>query len=472
MKILFVSPVIHPFFKGKNPVSNETDAAVMTADLSQALARRGDSVTVISVLPEGCQPGDRMARRVTDLKIEFNGRNETVPVYEGRLDDSSARALLLEMKPEPDVVLDEDLIADPSLSEERAEWCKFFGKAVLAIGEELGLTANVVHFHGDAVSLALVWPQQGENSPDALVVSFYDPQKEGVFPASAIAGSEDSSKTAAQTAVMLSSAVLLPGPGCLGQIAFSKRRLALKSALVAHPRVYGIMGGVDSGKYNPWKNPNIKAGYDAENLEGKKVCKRFLQSETGLSPRQDVPLVVVFLGTDREDGTNLIAETVSDLVKEDMQFVFVGDALPGAKRRIKAAVEANSSRVVSIPHNEKGITHLLAAADIVLAADEWAPWGRVALLGMAMGCVPVVHSTGGYSDVVVDWDPETRTGGGFKYRPSSSEELLSAIKRAGEVFRHPEDWDLMVAKNMKAAPYWPDVIERFRNLYESLVEEN
>ena len=485
MQIIFISSMIQPYTQGQNPLGNETENAYSTEELSQALAREGDTVTIISVLPKDQSPDHRLARWVKKIVFILDGEKRSIPVYEGQIDDSNARALLLSMDSPPQITLDGDLNANPPEVKKQLAWNRLFGKAVLELQKEMRLSANVVHFHGDAVALALLWPQEGETAPSALISSFYNPQKEAVFAAADFENLIDSTTpmasridadvllpTAAQKAVLLSSAVILPGQGCLRQISFSRRRLALKDALLKHPRVYGIMGGVDPKKFNPANGPHFASNFDSKDLGGKAICKDALQKKLGLAPRKDAPLLVAYIGSELEDGTVHLVEAAESILKEDTQVLFVGSASPHLMTKLQRLATDNKSRMALAAYEELSITDVLSGADIVLAANEWAPWGRVAQVGMALGCVPVVHSTGGFSDLVVDWDPETRTGGGFKFRPASSQELLCAVKRAKEVYQSPETWATLARRNMEATIYWPQAVRRFESVYKTVVEED
>lgn len=88
--------------------------------------------------------------------------------------------------------------------------------------------------------------------------------------------------------------------------------------------------------------------------------------------------------------------------------------------------------------------------------------------GQRFGAVPVVHAVGGLDDLVVDWDPRTRTGNGFKFRPATVGELVDAIKRARETFADPDLWATVIRNNMTVRHTWNDTARRYAELYHAI----
>jgi starch synthase len=317
------------------------------------------------------------------------------------------------------------------------------------------------------------------------VLSFYDPQKEALFSAADFLTRMENAaldaaqaplheQSAAQAAVAKAHAVVLPSEGARRQIRFSRRRLALKDALSAHPRCFGILGGVDENRFNGAMDPTLAQNYDASNLAGKQHCKRTLQESAGLAVRSDVLLAAAVLesntaqNAESNEGLVKLAEAVLDL---DIQLLFLDADDAQQRETIARLVRLQPSRIAVADPQTIGLTRLLAGVDIAIAAAEWAPWGRQALWPMALGTVPVVHDSGGLADLVVDWNFQTQTGGGFKFRPATAKNVIDAVKRAQEVFRHPETWQRLVVWNLQSVLGWKDARRRFWELYETLVNQ-
>jgi starch synthase len=279
--------------------------------------------------------------------------------------------------------------------------------------------------------------------------------------------------TAAQKAVEQAKAVTLPSNGARRQLMFSKRRLCLKSALESHGNVVGIMGAADEGRWNPATDPDLAAGFTHGELTGKRACKRALQERAGLAPRNDAPLAVACPGLLPEDGAEQLADAAEDILALDVQFALLGSGPPDVASRFNSLARDQKQRMAVLDPDAVSPQVALAGADLVLSPANWAPWGRLVQAGQKYGAVPVVHATGGLDDLVVDWDPRTRTGSGFKYRRLSVDGLLAAIKRAKEMFDDddPEQWSTLCRNNMIQGYTWKDAARRCIELYSGIVKE-
>src|SRR5579859_1114865 len=89
--------------------------------------------------------------------------------------------------------------------------------------------------------------------------------------------------------------------------------------------LHGILNGADYGNWNPEKDPHLVAHYSADDLRGKRACKRDLLREFGL-PEKAVarPLLGVVSRLTSQKGTELILEIVPELVKDDLCLVLLG----------------------------------------------------------------------------------------------------------------------------------------------------
>lgn len=445
--------------------------------MASALADIGHDVTVISVMDDSFAQDITVARRAVKEQSVFSpdGGIKEIGVLETSLNRSHTRLLLLELPPRPLVRLDENLVPDAGDLRAQMAWTIQLATATMGLVERLDLRPDLIHLHGEASAMAPFWHDEaGSDRSRRLVLSFYDPQREACFEAGRFFDSigkeglsTNDSETAAREAMRVADLVLLPSPGAKRQLLYSQRRLCLKAALESHPRVMGLMGGVDSDWWDPASDPVLAAHFDADHLEGKKECKRSLQRLARLAPRSDVPLAVACPGLVPEDGADQLLEALEALIDLDIQIVLLGKGPDSFAPGLSAVAGRNNERAAILPSDSRTTKQALAGADIVMAPAHWAPWGRLVQMGMRFGAVPVVHATGGLDDLVVDFDPRTRTGGGFKYRPLSIEGLISAMKRAREAFARPS-WNEMCRANMTDTKTWRRAARQLEEQYQRL----
>jgi len=91
------------------------------------------------------------------------------------------------------------------------------------------------------------------------------------------------------------------------------------------------------------------------------------------------------------------------------------------------------------------------------------------MYSLKYGTVPVVRATGGLDDTVDEWNPEARTGTGFKFYGYNPDDLLAAIDRALAVFHNDKDAWTTIMKNGMAQDYsWKKPAEAYVALYEEV----
>jgi starch synthase len=235
-------------------------------------------------------------------------------------------------------------------------------------------------------------------------------------------------------------------------------------------RLRGILNGIDREAWNPATDPHLPAHYDARDLHGKARCKSALQTEVGLAVRADVPLLGMVSRLAEQKGLDLLAEALPGaLAASDAQLVVLGS---GGERyeRLLAALAAEFPRRVALRIGfDEALAHRIeAGADLFLMPSRFEPCGLNQLYSLRYGTVPVVHATGGLDDTVVEFDPATGTGTGFKFTPYTPAAFLAALQRALVTRRERDRWARLVANGMAQDFSWDRAAVEYRALYETL----
>ena len=120
-----------------------------------------------------------------------------------------------------------------------------------------------------------------------------------------------------------------------------------------------------------------------------------------------------------QKGFDLLAALADQISRQlDATFVLLGTgeaALRGACGRGWPC--AHPDRIaVRIGFDER-LAHLIeGGADIFLMPSRFEPCGLNQMYSLRYGTVPVVRATGGLDDTIVNWNPRTGRGTGFKFR--------------------------------------------------------
>jgi starch synthase len=231
----------------------------------------------------------------------------------------------------------------------------------------------------------------------------------------------------------------------------------------------GILNGVDYSDWDPLTDIHIAANYSAENLEGKKICKRSVLRELGIADSSDRPLIGIVSRLADQKGFDLLCEVVDAVVQDGLSLAVLGT---GEERYCRFFLKLQQEYPlyvgVKIAYDEKMAHKIEAGADMFLMPSRFEPCGLNQIYSLKYGTVPIVRATGGLDDTVIDYS-EPSGGNGFKFSPYTPEELLQTIRRAVEVYHDPQAWRALVKTCMQYDYSWSRSAEKYSELYQSLM---
>jgi starch synthase len=235
-------------------------------------------------------------------------------------------------------------------------------------------------------------------------------------------------------------------------------------------KVTGILNGIDTERYDPSRDSEIYANYSSRNAEAKKENKRKLQAEFGLEQREDIPLVGTVARLEDQKGIGILIEAMES-AGEDCQFIIHGSGRKDYEEKLSALGLKFPGRIAAVlGYDLPTAKKIYAGSDIYAMPSMYEPGGLGQLIAMRYGTVPVVRSTGGLRDTVIDFDFDRKRGNGFSFDEFSSRELINALKRAAAHYRTPE-WGSVMANCMKFDSSWKKSGRKYADLYKEIVQE-
>jgi starch synthase len=235
----------------------------------------------------------------------------------------------------------------------------------------------------------------------------------------------------------------------------------------------GILNGIDTDTWDPDNDPYIERYYNAGRLAHKEDNRRALRRRLGLPDQPEVPLFAMVGRLLDRKGVDVLAEVVPQLLQMPAQLAVLGSGDPAHEARFAALAQSFPEQVaVKIGYDET-LMHLIeAGADIALVPSRYEPCGVNQMYAQRYGTPPVVHATGGLIDSVVDASPATlsaKTATGFAFSPLSGEGLISACRRATELFRNKRGWRQLQKNGMARDFSWETTAEQYLDLYRDLL---
>ena len=237
-------------------------------------------------------------------------------------------------------------------------------------------------------------------------------------------------------------------------------------------RLVGIMNGIDYTTWNPESDKDIAAPYGTGKLSGKKTCKGALQRTFSLPQNPEIPVVGMVSRLVDHKGIELLAAALPELLSMNIQLVIVGT---GEKRYhellTQMAAQYPAKLGVRLVFDEALSHQVIAGADVFLMPSRYEPGGLTQMYAMRYGTIPVVRATGGLKDSVREFDPETKTGNGIVFGPYAAPDLLAAVQRAIDLFRHKTIWTRLMKNAMSTDFSWDRSAHEYLNLYRRLLAD-
>jgi starch synthase len=237
--------------------------------------------------------------------------------------------------------------------------------------------------------------------------------------------------------------------------------------------LYGILNGVDYKEWDPSQDPHLVARYDLKDLSGKKACKRDLLKEFNLPPSlENAPLLGTISRLADQKGFDLLAEILDELFTLDIGFVLLGTGEEKYHNLFQQVARKYPQKAgIRIAYDDRLAHKIEAGADFFLMPSKYEPCGLNQIYSLKYGTIPVVRATGGLDDTIVNYDPATGTGNGFKFSRYEAKEFLNQMKVAIHFFSQTKHWKKLIQNAMTADFSWQRSAEAYLQLYRKALDK-
>ena len=233
--------------------------------------------------------------------------------------------------------------------------------------------------------------------------------------------------------------------------------------------LYGIVNGIDYDLYNPKVDKKIFYTYDAKTIKQKVKNKLKLQETLCLAVNKDIPMIGIVTRLVKQKGLDLIVDILQDLLSLPIQLVLLGNGDGYYEDIFQYYASIYPSRIsTSIVFDEKLAQQIYAASDMFLMPSLFEPCGIGQLIALKYGSIPIVRETGGLKDTIIPYNKYTGTGNGFSFINYNSEELLSAINRALDLYKDKSSWNKLVLNAMNSNNSWENSAQNYMDLYNNI----
>jgi starch synthase len=478
MRILFVSSEVVPFAKTGG-------LADVAGALPKAARKLGHDIRVFMPRYKKIDPQKWNLRlAVSNIEVELGNQKEKVDIYETRMPGSDLIVYFVEN--ERFASRDELYMSEGKDYPDNAEAFLTFCRAAVPFLKKIDWRPDIVHCNDwQSASIVLFINEQRRSDPffqrTATVYSIHNMAYQGAFTKDKLSllRMPESNDLVVWDKIILTKAgfvyadvINTVSEKYSKEIQTKEFGCGLEDLLQKRSKdIYGIVNGVDYELWDPATDKKIVKRYSRMTLSLKVQNKTALQKEMGLPPK-DVPLIGMISRLDVQKGFDILADGIEDLIQLDCQVIILGTGDPKYHEMLQRIKQKYPERIgIKLGFDAVLAQKIYAASDMFLMPSKYEPCGLGQLISFKYGTIPVARKTGGLADTVREFDLESGEGNGFIFEEYNSNALLSAVKKAIEIFKEKSVWKKLQEKVMDYDYSWDASAKKYISLYMKALDK-
>ncbi len=478
--------------------------ADVAAALPRALSRMGDQVAVVMPFYNSVRrSGVVIERTGIVLPVPMGSRVLACRVYRSYLHHSQAPVYLIEHQP---FFERDDPATGRSLYQQQmgggyksdypdnAERFVFFCRAVLELVPHIGFTPDIIHANDWQTGLLPVYLSEGYRAQPGYqkirtVFTIHNIAYQGMF------GREVMNLTGLpgwlfnpaqlefhgflnflKSGIIFADAVNTVSPTYAREIQRAEFGCGLEGLLSGiHSKLSGIVNGCDYEQWDPANDVHLAANYTRETVfEKKPLCKADLQRRFGLPEEPDAPVLGIVARLVSQKGLDLVMSAARGFMDLGCQMIVLGEGDPELHDQLRGLQAQYPRRVGLFLGFNEGLAHIIeAGADLFLMPSRYEPCGLNQMYSLRYGTPPVVRTTGGLADTVVNATMENladRRATGFMFNDYTPSALYETVKWALLLYRdRPEDFQQVMSTAMAQDWSWDRSSAAYEALYRKVL---
>ncbi|HSU06488.1 MAG TPA: glycogen synthase GlgA, partial [Acetobacteraceae bacterium] len=238
----------------------------------------------------------------------------------------------------------------------------------------------------------------------------------------------------------------------------------LTRGLAERGQLSGIVNGIDES-WNPRHDPLLPFHFHDADLRGKEAIADLVRTGLCLTA-SDGPLFGVVSRLVPQKGLDIVAEAANDIVQAGGQIAILGLGEPATEQMLSKVARKHRDNIgVLVGFNEPMARRIVGGSDFCLMPSRFEPCGLTQMQAQRYGSLPIAHATGGLADTIDDGAT------GFLFSDFSAEGLLTACRRAFDVFTDAERLAEMRHAAMARRFRWDATAMEYERLYCQLTGE-
>jgi starch synthase len=230
----------------------------------------------------------------------------------------------------------------------------------------------------------------------------------------------------------------------------------------------GILNGIDNEVWNPATDKYLQHHFTIRSVTGgKEKNKKLLCHRFGFDEQK--PLIVFIGRLVGEKAAELLPDAIAGAIYQfghTASYLILGSGEHQVEGRLTDMLMPFSGTYNAVIGYDETLSHLMyAGADFLLMPSRVEPCGLNQMYAMRYGTVPMVRSTGGLKDTVVDMgDPE---GFGIRFDQATAGDIIYSIGRAIQVYQDKDFLRQMRERMMQIDHSWENTVQQYDEVYRS-----
>ncbi len=372
---------------------------------------------------------------------------------------------------------------------DNAERFLFLSKVAAQMALHLPEKPEIVHLHDWQVAMAALFLSQQRNQPGwgdvpPVCLTIHNLAYQGLFPAWSFSltnlpweffnpGMAEfyAQVSFLKAGIAVADAITTVSPRYAREITTEEYGCGL-DGLLRHRQadLIGILNGVDYDEWNTISNPHLAHAFSRDDLSGKAASKALLQAECGLPVEPGTPLFGSIGRMVEQKGVDICLGSLQRLLPDSpMQVVLLGAGSPTYQRAFESLARQHPGKMrVKIGFDVTLSHQIEAGSDFFIMPSRFEPCGLNQMYSLRYGTIPVVRSTGGLDDTVVDLREDAGKADGIKFSDYTSAALAKAIQKALALYQEPELFAAYRRNGMSADFSWARTAAEYEAVYRGI----
>jgi starch synthase len=279
----------------------------------------------------------------------------------------------------------------------------------------------------------------------------------GIKPGSALAGANSAGLSLLAAGIERSDLVNTVSPGFAAEALTPETGFGLDGRLRAKgDRFFGIVNGLDTELWDPATDESLAAPYSRADRAGKAACRAALLAELGMDSADPRPVLAMIGRLDPQKGFDILAAATPALLERGARLAVLGTGSHELMEPLRALAARRPGRIGLVERFDRDLARrMYAGADGFLMPSRFEPCGTGQMIALRYGTPPIVRSTGGLKDTVVDVTRDAKSGTGFCFDAATPEALLEACDRfISTVTAGGAPWEALLDRGMAVDFDW------------------